>query len=83
MIKGEEWKEQANCLDLDFNDFFDNYEESNEVQLRVDRTCANCVVRNQCLEWAIENNLEGGVFGRKFIAQGNKKRKRRKSNAGV
>lgn len=82
-MRDESWQEYAACRGMDFNDFFDNYEESNETQLRVDKTCANCVVRNQCLEWAIEEGLEGGVFGRKFLEQGNKKKRKRRANATV
>lgn len=69
MSSNEKWIEFANCKGMDLNDFFDNYEASIEVQLRVDKTCANCVVRQQCLDWAIEEGLEGGVFGRRYLKQ--------------
>lgn len=81
-LKGEEWKQFANCKGEDLNDFFDNYEESNEVQLKVDRICASCVVRNECLEWALENKMEGGVFGRKYLQANGRKRVDRRRASG-
>lgn len=71
-LNGEEWKEFANCHGHDLNKFFDYYEESNAVQLEVDQICGNCVVRTQCLEWAIAEGLTGGVFGRKYLEVGKK-----------
>jgi hypothetical protein len=47
--------------------FFDDYEESATIQLAVDDICASCIVRKDCLEWALEEGLIGGVFGRKFL----------------
>ncbi len=63
------WIEFANCKGMDVNLFFDYYEQSNAVQLQVQKICSNCVVRLQCLDWAIEEGLEGGVFGNKFLKQ--------------
>jgi hypothetical protein len=62
---------------MDTSLFFDDYEKSSEVQLFVDDVCSSCVVRKQCLEYAEEQNLEGGVFGRKYFKQGSKNRKKR------
>jgi hypothetical protein len=74
----DDWKKFANCKGMDVNLFFDDYEDSSETQLLVDKTCGDCVVRKQCLEWALENKLEGGVFGRKYLVQSPKGKKRRK-----
>lgn len=74
-LSDESWKQFANCRGMDPNMFFDLFEQSVEVQLEVDETCANCVVRSQCLEWAEAEGLEGGVFGRKYL-DGKKKKKK-------
>ena len=68
-----QWKARANCKDMDTNLFFDLYEADKKVQLRVDSICGSCPVEKECLEWAIKERLEGGVFGRRYIAQGTKK----------
>lgn len=77
--KGEEWREFANCIGMNPNDFFDNYERSVEVQLRVDKACSNCVVRKQCLEWALSEGIEYGVWGRKYLDPTDKKKKERRA----
>lgn len=74
----EDWKQFANCKGEDINKFFDAYEESSAIQLEVDTMCANCVVRTQCLDWAIEEGLEGGVFGRRYLTPTPKGRAKRK-----
>lgn len=66
-MSSESWKEFANCKGMEVNKFFDDYENSIKVQLEVDKVCGNCVVRSQCLEWAIEEGLTGGVFGRRYF----------------
>jgi len=68
------WRSYANCKGMPISKFFEEYEESVEVQLEVDAVCGNCVVRTQCLEWAVSNGLEG-VFGRKFLKPSKKKKK--------
>lgn len=70
------WVEFANCKGEDINDFFDNYEASIATQLRVNEICGNCVVRQQCLDWAISEGLEGGVFGKKYFKQGVRKKQK-------
>lgn len=75
----EAWKEFAGCKGKDVNLFFDYYEQSVQVQLEVDEICGACPVRKQCLEWAIAEGLEGGVFGRKYLSQTTRKKKKRES----
>jgi hypothetical protein len=78
-LTDQSWREFANCKGKPLNWFFDDYEDSVAIQLKVDDICKNCVVRMQCLEWATENKVEGGVFGRKYFQQADKaKRKKRK-----
>jgi WhiB family redox-sensing transcriptional regulator len=73
-MRTDGWKEFAACKGVDTNMFFDDYEASGTVQLAVDKLCGSCVVRTQCLDWAIEEGLEGGVFGRRYFDQNPKKK---------
>jgi hypothetical protein len=58
--------------------FFDDFEENNETQLSIYTTCKNCVVRSQCLEWAIEVGFVGGFAGGHFFKEAGKGPKNRK-----
>lgn len=61
------WMDFKNCEGMDPSMFFERYEDEIAVQIEVDDKCRNCVVRLQCREYAEEEGLEGGVFGRKFF----------------
>ncbi|MFB7224259.1 WhiB family transcriptional regulator [Streptomyces sp. NPDC002596] len=61
----ENWRMQAACRDEDPDLFFPigstgpalvQTEEAKEV-------CRGCPVREQCLEWAMENGQDSGVWG--------------------
>lgn len=56
--------------------FFDDYEESIDVQMTVDEMCRSCPVNVQCLEWAIENKCEYGVWGAKYFRSGMRKKRK-------
>ncbi len=75
MYKVEDWKQFANCKGKPIGMFFDDYEDSVEVQIEVNRLCSNCVVRRECLEFAEANGLQG-AFGRKLFPGQKIKRKR-------
>jgi len=54
------WTDQANCKGLDTNDFFvpdsgKRYE--NEPILK--RICSSCIVKTECLDYALHNNVTG------------------------
>jgi WhiB family redox-sensing transcriptional regulator len=70
-MEDDQWRKYASCNGLPVSLFFEGYESSNAIQLEVDSLCSQCVVRKQCLEYAIENNIEGGVFGRTFFPSKN------------
>lgn len=73
----QEWKQFGNCTDMPLSWFFEDYELH---QQEVDDACASCVVRKECLEYAIEINAEGGYFARRFFSSSSKeKSKLRKS----
>lgn len=54
--------EDALCLNMDTNLFFDKYEEDKEVAVNVDSLCVRCPAQRQCLAYAVSNQ-EWGVWG--------------------
>ena len=34
-----------------------------EVAVEAKRICGGCTMRAECLEYALENNIQGGIFG--------------------
>lgn len=53
------WQEKARCAGADPSLFFPSEEES-EVALQM---CRECLVREECLEYALEHNIEFGIWG--------------------
>jgi WhiB family redox-sensing transcriptional regulator len=54
------WVDQANCKGLDTNDFFvpdSSKKYENEPILK--RICSKCIVKNECLDYALHNNVTG------------------------
>jgi WhiB family redox-sensing transcriptional regulator len=76
--QSDDWKTLANCKGMDVNLFFGMYEESTEVQLKVDSICSGCPVKTECYEYAIENGLESGVFGKRYIQPKHKARNKKR-----
>jgi hypothetical protein len=63
------WKDEAACLGMETNDFFDNYEEKPEIRSEIDSICQSCPVRRTCFAVGIsEKNT--GVWGGIFLEQG-------------
>ena len=56
------FSEDASCLDMDTNLFFDKYEENKDVARSVDTLCVGCPAQRQCLAYAVSNQ-EWGVWG--------------------
>lgn len=52
----------ALCLNMDTNLFFDRYEEEKGVAENVDALCIRCPAQRQCLAYAVSNQ-EWGVWG--------------------
>jgi hypothetical protein len=80
-MKQHLWKDDAACLGLDNNIFFDKYEEDIEVRPIVDSICGSCPVRKICFavgvsgkEWGVWGGiyLEGGDISREFGNHRNK-----------
>jgi WhiB family redox-sensing transcriptional regulator len=55
-----EWKMAAACRGLDPNMFFPTAESDAEMAIRV---CAKCVVKSECLEYALVTNEQYGIWG--------------------
>ena len=56
----EEWKEVAACKNENPNTFYPSDGVGVEIARRV---CAICVVKEPCLEYALANRLDHGVWG--------------------
>jgi len=58
------WMDRANCLGTDPEAFFP---EAGALQqpgaAPATRVCARCEVQAECLRYAIENDLDHGIFG--------------------
>lgn len=56
----QDWQKLAHCLDQELNLFFPEKGASTQQAKKI---CAGCIVRSECLEYALENNIKDGVFG--------------------
>jgi WhiB family transcriptional regulator, redox-sensing transcriptional regulator len=60
-----DWRHQGACLDEDADLFFPlgisdaAYHQMEDAR----QVCLRCPVREQCLDWALENGQEHGVWG--------------------
>ena len=55
-----EWMIQGKCKDLDPAIFFPNDWVGVQVAQRI---CADCPVKSPCLEYALQNRVDHGVWG--------------------
>lgn len=59
-MENTHWMQTGKCRDLDPNIFF----PSDGVGVEVARAiCASCPVKGPCLEYAIKNKIDQGVWG--------------------
>lgn len=63
------WKDNAECLGMDSNLFFDKYEEDPHVAKAVDHICQRCPVNQHCFAWGVSNK-EWGVWGGVYLKDG-------------
>ena len=54
------WQFEAQCKTEDSNLFFS--ELASKV-IKAKMICSTCPVKKQCLDFAISNNIEEGIFG--------------------
>src|SRR4051794_19837379 len=59
-ILPENWQDDANCLGVDPDLFFPERGASTREAKEV---CRGCVVREQCLEFALQNGEKFGIWG--------------------
>lgn len=62
---GDEWRGDAACRDLDTELFFENglTEPALAQQALAKKICAECPVRVECLEFALQTNQQFGIWG--------------------
>ena len=74
-MKQHLWKDEAFCLGMENNLFFDKYEDLEESSKDVDALCKQCQVKKICFangisgkEWGVWGGvyLEGGEISREF-----------------
>ena len=61
-IDDRDWMKDGNCIDKDTKIFFPNKGRGLEIAKII---CEDCVVTQECLEYAISNNIDFGVWGGK------------------
>lgn len=60
MVQPEDWSDRARCRGMDPEVFFGR--NLTEARTAI-RTCDRCDVRQQCLEYAVNERIEIGVWG--------------------
>ena len=58
-----QWHEQANCAGVDPELFFPETGRKTKASRQAKKICFRCDVRNECLQWALDNNEVHGVYG--------------------
>ena len=80
-MKQHIWKDNASCLGLDTNLFFEKYEDDELIRPAVDSICSSCPVAKRCFavgvsgkEWGVWGGvyLESGEISREFNSHKNK-----------
>jgi len=54
------FQDNANCLEADTNLFFS---ELKSKVVKAKAFCNACVVKSECLDFALNNNIEYGTYG--------------------
>ena len=63
VIRQPGWQSKAACKGLDPNDFIPEKKHPKDT-IHYDRTvCDNCIVKAQCLDYALANRAEKGLWG--------------------
>lgn len=78
-MEDNDWRLKAECLDADPEVFFP---EAGSNGLEAKRICARCSVVDDCLQYALDNRIEEGVWGGKsgierLVIAGRRKDRRR------
>lgn len=75
MLRNEDWRSDAACRGMPTELFFED--NGKRINSLVERTCNSCYVRDQCRQYAIDNDEEFGVWG--GISQGALNAEKRKA----
>jgi len=74
-ITGENWRRMAKCATIPrTNNFFPVGRQSPKIALQA---CSTCAVRAKCLQYALENEIEHGIWGGKTESQRRRMKKRK------
>jgi len=68
-MKQHVWKDDALCLGLDTNIFFEKYEDNSDSRTIVDSLCIACPVARECFAVGVSSK-EWGVWGGVYIESG-------------
>ena len=68
-MKQHLWKDDAKCLGLETNVFFDKYEDDVAVRPIVDALCAGCPVAKTCFANGVSGK-EWGIWGGVYLETG-------------
>lgn len=68
-MKQHIWKDEANCLGLETDLYFDKYENDENVRPNVDALCRTCPVAKICFANGITGK-EYGVWGGVYLDNG-------------
>lgn len=63
------WKDNAKCLGMDTNLFFDRYEDDKALAASIDKLCQSCPVKRQCFAVGVSGK-EWGVHGGVYLKDG-------------
>ena len=74
------WRDRAACIDADPDLFFSERTDRG-VYKEALAICAKCVVREDCLDWAIKKRSDYGVFGGTTPDERRRIRRRRQDRA--
>jgi len=69
MMDKHSWKDDADCLNYDVNDFFDNYEEDLELRPEIHKLCSECPLARHCFAVGVSQK-ETGVWGGIYLESG-------------
>jgi hypothetical protein len=68
-LKQHLWKDEAACLGLETNLYFDKYEDVEGIRQNVDALCRQCPVRKTCFANGVSGK-EWGVWGGVYLETG-------------
>lgn len=63
------WRDDAECLGMDTNIFFDKYEDDQKFAKSVDSICGRCRVNKDCFAAGVSQK-EWGVWGGVYLKDG-------------